>query len=283
MTQGKSRMKNPKYQIVSGVFLLCFSWLGAANASTWLQGTAVGSPGSNTMVGSVGGPSLDVTNNPGTQFGIRGPGIKYFIPLNDSNYGGTYGETGGFNCAGGGTAKAGTCSDYGNGDFDRWNDASGLKMNIWYDTNGGQFSSASLSFAFDDLDLIGDNDPAGFFESVSLSYWSWTGSAFSLSSGSAIKSAAIPAAAGVPSVVLPNLIMWGLGVTDLAALNYSSQEKGGFWIQLGFGAKADWKGNNTAEYLASALNVSPVPLPSAVWLFGTALLGFIGISRRTKV
>ena len=28
---------------------------------------------------------------------------------------------------------------------------------------------------------------------------------------------------------------------------------------------------------------SPVPVPAAVWLFGTALVGFIGISRRRKV
>ncbi len=30
-------------------------------------------------------------------------------------------------------------------------------------------------------------------------------------------------------------------------------------------------------------NVSVVPVPAAVWLFGTALLGFIGFSRRTSV
>jgi len=29
--------------------------------------------------------------------------------------------------------------------------------------------------------------------------------------------------------------------------------------------------------------VSPVPVPAAVWLFGTALIGFIGMSRRTRV
>ena len=29
--------------------------------------------------------------------------------------------------------------------------------------------------------------------------------------------------------------------------------------------------------------MNPVPVPAAVWLFGTALLGFIGISRRTRV
>jgi len=30
-------------------------------------------------------------------------------------------------------------------------------------------------------------------------------------------------------------------------------------------------------------DVSPVPLPSTVWLFGSALIGFVGVSRRTKV
>ena len=28
---------------------------------------------------------------------------------------------------------------------------------------------------------------------------------------------------------------------------------------------------------------SPIPVPAAVWLFGTALIGFVGISRRRKV
>ena len=31
------------------------------------------------------------------------------------------------------------------------------------------------------------------------------------------------------------------------------------------------------------LNVNPVPVPAAFWLFGTALLGFVGMSRRTSV
>lgn len=29
--------------------------------------------------------------------------------------------------------------------------------------------------------------------------------------------------------------------------------------------------------------LSPVPLPAAVWLFGTALIGFVGMSRRRKI
>ncbi|MCP4333688.1 MAG: VPLPA-CTERM sorting domain-containing protein [Gammaproteobacteria bacterium] len=27
----------------------------------------------------------------------------------------------------------------------------------------------------------------------------------------------------------------------------------------------------------------PVPIPAAIWLFGTVLIGFVGISRRRKV
>jgi hypothetical protein len=28
---------------------------------------------------------------------------------------------------------------------------------------------------------------------------------------------------------------------------------------------------------------SPIPLPAAAWLFGTALIGFVGYSRRRKI
>jgi hypothetical protein len=45
-----------------------------------------------------------------------------------------------------------------------------------------------------------------------------------------------------------------------------------------------WGRDNTADSLT--LNVgslNPVPVPAAVWLFGTALIGFIGMSRRRKV
>jgi hypothetical protein len=31
------------------------------------------------------------------------------------------------------------------------------------------------------------------------------------------------------------------------------------------------------------INVSAVPVPAAIWLFGTALIGFVGMSRRTSI
>jgi hypothetical protein len=44
-----------------------------------------------------------------------------------------------------------------------------------------------------------------------------------------------------------------------------------------------WPTNGAISHVEIWGNVSPVPVPAAVWLFGTALIGFIGFSRRTKV
>ncbi|MCP4471143.1 MAG: VPLPA-CTERM sorting domain-containing protein [Gammaproteobacteria bacterium] len=35
--------------------------------------------------------------------------------------------------------------------------------------------------------------------------------------------------------------------------------------------------------ISRSLSLSPIPVPAAVWLFGTALIGFVGMSRRTSV
>lgn len=37
------------------------------------------------------------------------------------------------------------------------------------------------------------------------------------------------------------------------------------------------------EFYVSGISVSAVPVPAAVWLFGTALIGFVGYGRRTSV
>jgi hypothetical protein len=39
----------------------------------------------------------------------------------------------------------------------------------------------------------------------------------------------------------------------------------------------------TGQMYLSAMTVSPVPVPAAFWLFGTALIGFVGLSRRTNL
>ncbi len=271
-------MKTPKTQAGLGILALLFFWAGTANASTLIPGTAVASPGSETMVGSLA--NVHGIGEKGTA-----DAIKYFIPL-ESSYNGVYGviSTNSQSCS----AGAGTCSNTGSGSGSGYDNADALKMNIGFDTNSAQAQSASLSLIFEDLDLIGQNDPIGFFESISLSYWNWNGTSFdadphALSNGT-IKE--VKSDGGPKNTASPSLVTWKLDISDINALNMSSQDKGGYWIQLGFGTdfnEGNSIGQNTPEFLAAQLNVSAVPVPAAFWLFGTALVGFIGISRRTKV
>lgn len=46
---------------------------------------------------------------------------------------------------------------------------------------------------------------------------------------------------------------------------------------------SDIGGTIASISLYEDLSVSPVPVPAAIWLFGSALLGFIGFSRKTRV
>ena len=271
-----------------------FLFTGAANASTMIGGVAVDSAGSSTMVGS----TQTVPHIPDA--------IKYYIPLSASQKG-TYGVapatspcTNGFPGTFGGP---GTCSDSGSGYG--YSDSSALQMNIFFDMTQLPVSqSAELSFLFDDLDLTDKNDPAGFFESISLSYWNWDTNTNAFDTTPVVVAPTITAAGVSPdpeiSAVDDNLITWDLGLLALGALNTSAQAQNGFWIQLGFGSKyvktnsdgsikllngneIPKNGTNTPEYLSAKLTVSPVPVPAAVWLFGTALIGFVGMSRRTKI
>ena len=82
-----------------------------------------------------------------------GNAIQYYIPLN-SGTSGIFGNSGA--CGSGGV---GTCSDTGS--------AGGtLTMNLRFDGVG--LGSAILKIVFEDLDLIGVGDPAGFLESVNV-------------------------------------------------------------------------------------------------------------------
>jgi hypothetical protein len=51
----------------------------------------------------------------------------------------------------------------------------------------------------------------------------------------------------------------------------------GSWTTSALGDK------NLSHFSIYTSGISPVPVPAAIWLFGTALIGFIGMSRRTRV
>ena len=51
-------------------------------------------------------------------------------------------------------------------------------------------------------------------------------------------------------------------------------------VTLGLGALANPSANNT--FTVDTLRRTAVPIPAAVWLFGSGLIGLIGMSRRNK-
>jgi hypothetical protein len=44
-----------------------------------------------------------------------------------------------------------------------------------------------------------------------------------------------------------------------------------------------WPGQGSISNFAIYGTASPIPVPATIWLFGTALIGFVGMSRRRKV
>ncbi len=245
-------------------------------------------------------PVTGVTVKEGTSTDVIGSldgngKTEYFIPLS-SNHTGTYG-VGNVPCG----DKTGLCSDGGTGQGYATADA--LEMNIYFNLGGApQSVAASLNFHFDDLDLEPTNDPKGFRESVLLSYWDVGNNKYQqvgsvidhtseLTSG-AFSGGAATTTPGTLDDPSDDPFSWHLDLVALGLLsdlNASVASLGGFWVQLGFGSEYVDRnghpkhGHNTVELLSADLHVSPVPVPSAVWLFGSALIGFIGLSRRTRV
>ena len=50
---------------------------------------------------------------------------------------------------------------------------------------------------------------------------------------------------------------------------------------IDFGGTANFTGFDNITFGSAAPGISPIPLPAAAWLFGSALLGFAGFKRRT--
>ncbi len=75
-----------------------------------------------------------------------------------------------------------------------------------------------------------------------------------------------------------DLVLWTLN----SFINYTISNPGTYYIAVGeYDGDADSIGSliTDGEY---TLHVSAVPIPAAVWLFGSGLLGLIGFSRRKK-
>ena len=62
-----------------------------------------------------------------------------------------------------------------------------------------------------------------------------------------------------------------VGLTVLASRTFTEKVKGK-WVTTDYQLAAHW----------DAVTLTPVPVPAAVWLFGSGLLGLAGVARRKK-
>jgi hypothetical protein len=78
------------------------------------------------------------------------------------------------------------------------------------------------------------------------------------------------------------------GTFDIATLTFEALQPGVTTTALGIFALQDvWLGAdgitplaNQPDYVGAEVTVNAVPVPSAVWLFGSGLLGMVGVARR---
>ncbi len=73
---------------------------------------------------------------------------------------------------------------------------------------------------------------------------------------------------------------FGAGISPLAYVGTFNVVTTQF-LEIDVTANAGWPSSRLQEVVFGA-NLSPVPVPAAIWLFGTALIGLVGFNRRSK-
>lgn len=203
----------------------------AANAA--IIGVAV-DPSDNSVVGNTEIRPL-----------LGGEAIKYFITLgNDS---GVYGVDDG--------GMFGLEPDVGNG-------GGTLSMYLLFSpvTAGAEYT---LSILFEDLDLVGANDPDGFLESVNV-----------------LSADGMTSFSGGMITTIGGMITGDADTQQLLTLSLGTIGGDPFLLRLDFQAMFNKKGKNTPEYLRAW--ITEVPIPGALPLFLAGLAGFGFATRRRK-
>ena len=188
---------------------------------------------------NIGGGQVGQTENRPALGGQEA--IRYFIPLDPATGDGVYGVDNGGNY--------GLVADSGNG-------GPTLSMDLLF-TPINPGALYTLDILFEDLDLDGANDPAGFLENIQV---------FDV-----IGNPITGLITDIGGAVTGNADTQQLLSVFLGAIMNDP-----FIVRLNFSASSQSGGTNTAEFLIAEIN--EIPLPAAVWLFfaGLAGLGFAG-------
>ena len=165
--------------------------------------------------------------------------------------------------------------------FDRVGDQWG-NPNIWGSTYSSNFFGGPLIF----FNPAGTASLTGIPEDAVLGYVAPTSANDKL-----IGSFSLAAAAGYDVLAYiknNNTIIWSSYVAPGTTQNFdlaSFTVKAGDTIYYGVGALNQYSFSelNSWSGLQGQINSSPVPVPGAIWLFGSALAGFIGFNRRKTI
>ena len=218
---------------------------------------AMAAPVFGTAVDSIGGSPIsnqdNIDGDPTTQpsnLPSGAPTIEYYIPLSGSDC--TYGVGG-----------CGTGVDFGSG-------GQTMSMFLEFAPLTELPANYELSVTFEDLDVDGLNDPAGFLESVEFFDQSGTSITGLIDDALDIPPLA-PSSTADTQITLP---------IALGQLNSTP-----FYARFDFLANAPMEMQNTAEYLRASVDVSEqvnqeIPLPASVLMLLSAIGGFGFLSWR---
>ena len=90
------------------------------------------------------------------------------------------------------------------------------------------------------------------------------------------------------------VVEWGVETYNAHAVELAGYPGGGYW-EIDFPVEDGLTmagitsftltgfNDHFSDYSLARIEFSAVPVPTAFWMFGTALIGFVAMSRRTKI